>query len=408
MRLSPKGFSFILFAWSLAGCASSQAASSQAYTVTVAAGAFERIATPVTFALPGAALAGSWRLVGHDGRAVPLQLSGNDQATFVLDRLPAGETRSYRLEPGATQTAGGPQARVEGGAVTLSVGGEPVLRYHAMHTEPPSPETDPIYRRGGYIHPVYTPSGRLLTDDYPPAHLHHHGIWAAWSRTVFEGRRPDFWNMGQGTGTVEPVALDTTWSGPVHAGLRARHRYVDLTASTPTDALLESWTVQIYEVQGHGRPYRVFDLEVRQTTASDSPLMLPEYHYGGVGFRGHRDWDGAENTFFLTSEGRDRSDGHGTRARWCHIGGYVDGTLVGIAILGHPENFRFPQHMRIHPDEPFFNWAPSQGGDWAIQPGETYIARYRYVTYDGEPDAAELDRLWNDYAHPPAISVEAR
>ena len=44
----------------------------------------------------------------------------------------------------------------------------------------------------------------------------------------------------------------------------------------------------------------------------------------GVGFRGHRDWNGEENTEFLTSSGMDRSHGHATRARWCHIGGVGD------------------------------------------------------------------------------------
>lgn len=393
----------------LAGCASVGPAGIPSFTVEVAAGGFEREETPVSFPLPEGAPGRSFRLVDDSGRAIPVQLGMKGEATFILDRLAAGATRRYRLEAAAAAPASGPgvQLRREQGAVTLEVAGEPILRYNASETPLPSPEIDPVYRRGGYIHPVQTPSGRVVTDDYPPNHRHHHGIWASWTRTVFEGREPDFWNMGDRKGTVEPVSLDTVWSGPVHAGFRARHRYVDLTAPTPQDALNETWTVHLFDVQGSGRPYRIFDLEVVQTTASSSPLLLPEYHYGGVGFRGRREWDGAENTFFLTSEGRDRTNGHGTRARWCHIGGYVDGALAGVGILGHPENFRFPQHMRIHPTEPFFNWAPSQAGDWAIQPGEPYVARYRFVVYDGPPDATQLDRLWNDYAHPPIVTVSA-
>jgi hypothetical protein len=27
---------------------------------------------------------------------------------------------------------------------------------------------------------------------------------------------------------------------------------------------------------------------------------------------------------------------------------------------------------------------------------------------DGPPDRAELDRLWNDYAHPPQVKVESQ
>jgi hypothetical protein len=87
--------------------------------------------------------------------------------------------------------------------------------------------------------------------------------------------------------------------------------------------------------------------------------------------------------------------------------GRVNGELAGVAILAHPDNFRFPEPMRIHPTEPFFNWAPSQAGDWSIRPGERFVARYRYVVADGPPDAQLIERLWNDYAHPPDVTVRA-
>jgi hypothetical protein len=34
--------------------------------------------------------------------------------------------------------------------------------------------------------------------------------------------------------------------------------------------------------------------------------------------------------------------------------------------------------------------------------------RYRYITYDGEPDPSELERLWLDYAYPPAVSITVK
>ena len=63
----------------------------------------------------------------------------------------------------------------------------------------------------------------MVTDDYPPDHFHHHGIWFAWTKTEFEGRHPDFWNVADGTGRVEFVAVDQTWSGSVHAGFKSRN-----------------------------------------------------------------------------------------------------------------------------------------------------------------------------------------
>ena len=274
--------------------------------------------------------------------------------------------------------------------------------------ELPRPDIKPIFRRGGYVHPVYTPSGRIVSDDYPADHIHHHGVWFAWTKTEFEGRHPDFWNMGDGTGTVEFVALDQTWSGPVDAGLRARNRYVDLSSGTPKPVLNEVWEVTVYRGGTSQKPYTMFDLVSTQECATASPLILPEYHYGGVGFRGRHEWLGKDNASFLTSEGKDRANGHGTRGRWCHVGGTVDGQPAGIGVLCHPANFRAPQPMRIHPTEPFFCYAPSQLGQWEIAPGQKYVSRYRFIAADGPADKAELDRLWNDYANPPKVTISEK
>lgn len=118
-------------------------------------------------------------------------------------------------------------------------------------------------------------------------------------------------------------------------------------------------------------------------------------------------WDDPGNMTFLTSDGLGR-DGNATRPSWTHIGGVSDGKLAGITVMDHPENFRYPQPVRIHPDEPYFVYAPTQLGEMRIEPGSPYVARYRYVTYDGEPNPDELNRLWNDYTYPPDVTVKLK
>lgn len=374
--------------------------------VTVDAGAFDRRDTVVSFILPRRLKSGEYGLRDGSGRLTPLQVGGG-RATFVLAELQAGATAKFRLvnkRRGAESPAEGVWLNRTRDRLTVSVAGRRLLDY-VIRGELPSADIKPIFRRAGYIHPVLTPSGRAVTDDYPPDHFHHHGIWFAWTKTEFEGRAPDFWNMGDGTGTVEFVSLGETWSGRVHAGFKSRHRHVDLGGQSPKVVLNETWEVTAYRVGGGPKPYFLFDLVSTQECATASPLVLSEYRYGGMAFRGHRDWKDKDNVFFLTSEGKDRSNGHGTRARWCHIGGRVEGQLAGIAILDHPGNFRSPQTMRIPPDDPFFNYAPPQMGKFEIAPGKPYVSRYRYVVSDGPPDAAEINRLWNDYADPPRVTV---
>lgn len=376
-----------------------------AHTVTVAAGGVDRQATVVSFPVPTPPSAEAYHLEAPSGTTVPLQV-GDGRAWFVLDSLRAGRERTYQIEAGASPSSEVAIQR-QSKTIDISIGETPVLRYWTQ-PRPVPPEVDSIYERGGYLHPVRTPSGRIITGDYPANHRHHHGIWSAWTKTRFRGRTPDFWNMGEGTGGVWTMALDSTWSGPVQAGLEARHRYVDRTGPAPVTALYETWTLRVYHVSAGSTSatYRLFDLVVEQTTASPSPLILPKYRYGGVAVRGPDAWYGGDNARFLTSAGRDRSDGNRSRARWTYFGETAKGNPAGIAMLGHPENFRAPQPLRIPPDMPYFNFAPSQLGTWRISPGQPYEARYRFVTLDGPPDPDLLDRLWADYAYPPAVTVQ--
>lgn len=287
------------------------------------------------------------------------------------------------------------KAERAGKQIVVSDGDGVILRYQAEPGEFPRPGIREIFRRGGYIQSIHTPAGKLVTDDFPPAHVHHHGVWSPWTKTVFEGRQPDFWNMGDGKGRVEFVAVDEVWEKDGKAGFKARHRFVDMTAKPEKVALLETWEVSV----AGGGERRVIDIAITQTCATDAPLELPEYHYGGLGFRGHREWDGAANCRFLTASGiTDRTKVNSAREPWCWIGGTVDGGTCGVLILCHPENFRAPQPIRCHPTEPFFCYAPQQAGAMAIEPGKPYVARYRIVVADGGPDAELFARLAAEYA----------
>ncbi len=286
-------------------------------------------------------------------------------------------------------------ANREGKQVVIRAGSREILRYQAEPGELPRPEIPQAYVRGGYIQSIHSPAGRLITDDFAVGHLHHHGVWSPWTRTEFEGRKPDFWNMGAETGKVEFVALDSVWQKDGKAGFQARHQFVDLTTKPPKVALLETWDVSVAVVEQR----YVVDFTSTQTCASDSPLKLPEYHYGGFGFRGNAAWNGAGNCRFLTASGlTDRVKVNTSRKKWCWIGGKVAGETCGLTILGHPENFRFPQPIRAHPSEPFFCFAPQQLGEMQIVPGQKYIARYRLVIADGEPDAKAAETWREDYA----------
>jgi len=381
-------------------------------SVTVLAGDFERRQTIVNFTLPEDARRFN-RMRDAQGKSELLQVDKDGRAWFFLEQLNKDAQATYELIPEGTEIGMSSGALVRRDKTKLKVNAmmmqHDLLEYQAEPGELPRDDIKALFRRGGYIHPLRTWNGKLITDDFPPNHIHHHGVWWAWTKTGFEGRQPDFWNMGQSKGRVDFVAVDNSWSGHVHGGFTARHQFVDLTGPKPAVALNERWDVRVYNIHGTaGRePFWIFDLTSTQTCATTNALKLPEYHYGGIGLRGNWAWNGKDKCSFLTSEGEtDREKAHATRARWCDMSGRVDGAKVGFAILCHPENFRAPQPMRVHPSEPFFCYAPQQAGDMEIAPGKPYVSRYRFVVHDGPPHKEVLERLWNDYAHPPKVKIE--
>jgi hypothetical protein len=363
--------------------------------VDVFAGDFDRKDTPVAVQLP-------WKsdalqiveTTGGREREILSQIEpGNPPVLhWRLDgQTPAGSTRSYRVLPSDGDS--GLRSR------PLSVIDEQGKHFEVR-------QSSRALLRYNYIHPLWTPSGRVVTMDYPPNHHHHRGIWFAWTKTEFEGRHPDFWNLVEATGTVRFAETVKMYSGPVFAGFQVRHGHIDMSSPLgEKEALQEVWDVKVYAVSGTGEKYFIFDLHSTQNCAGSSPLKLLRYRYGGIGFRGSWNWEG-KNVDFLTAEGRTRKRGHGTRSRWCDVSGDVDGKRAGVTIHGHPANYRFPQRIRIHPSEPFFNFAPVQSGDMEIVRGQPYVSRYRFVVHDDRMAPTEAERLWLEYAKPPEVRLK--
>lgn len=293
--------------------------------------------------------------------------------------------------------------------IQISIGGKPVVTYQKSIRESPD-GIAPVFRRSGYLHPVMTPSGRTVTGDFPPDHAHQHAIFSAYVRTRFEGNAVDFWNQRAEQGGVRHDRVISTQQSRDSASFQVRlahEQYVGDGKTIP--ALYETWKVTVHRTSANAY---LFDLESEQTCASDSPLTIRKYHYGGMALRGSNQWY-SESTAaaltaaqqrlkknpdaelpslelaghrFLTDEGKNRFSGNHSRANWVSISGVVDGEPAGIVVIGHPDNFRHPQPVRLHPNKPYFCFAPMVLGEFTIRPGQPFRSKYRYIVHDGPPD----------------------
>lgn len=79
--------------------------------------------------------------------------------------------------------------------------GKHLFTYNYAVTYPPQ-GVDTVYKRSGFIHPLRTLEGEVLTNCSPSDHYHHFGLWYAWTKTTFEENEIDFWNLYKKQGTV--------------------------------------------------------------------------------------------------------------------------------------------------------------------------------------------------------------
>jgi len=376
--------------------------------IEVSAGKHNRIDTPLSVKLPVSLQGNHFNLKRLDAdTSVPVQIISRKKRRLIWllgDPLAAGETRRYRLSPSEKPSSKNDAVTVDddGKRLRVAVGGKPVLVYNTALVPSPN-RKEPYYDRSGYIHPVYNPAGQAITDDFAPDHPHQHGIMLPWTNTKFEGRSVNFWDQNGGTGRIEHATTQSLVGGPVFGGFAVGLKQLDTTTPDKPKAVLdETWLVRVYNLADAF----LFDFESTQQCVGN-PLQIEKYHYGGFAIRGHRNWLTRGQGDFLTSEGKTRANGNHTRPRWVDIYGYVEGEMTGITIFCHPANYRAPQPVRLHPQKPYFCFAPMVLGEFEIRADEPYTSRYRFYVHNGELDTRAAERRWNDIADPPTVTIIA-
>lgn len=287
-----------------------------------------------------------------------------------------------------------------GAQLTLLYKEQPVMTYQVGVAEPP--ENKPHhYNRSGFLHPVYTPSGEIITDDFPVDHEHQHGWFYTIRNARYRDSLVDFWNQHKLLGTVKLRSLDSTVIRGRHADIYAT---LDHISTRFGPILEEKWHLRV--IPGDSLHQFIWETVIVNTT-SDT-LFADKYSYGGLGMRGPAVWNEADSTKFqghasvLTSEGKTRSESNHTRPTWTAMYGPLGDSSGGWAAFDHPDNYRYPQPVRVHPEMPYFCLAPMVDHSYFLAPGEPMRLQYRLVTFDGDADGEVLGgmaKMISDVVH---------
>jgi hypothetical protein len=53
----------------------------------------------------------------------------------------------------------------------------------------------------------------------------------------------------------------------------------------------------------------------------------------------------------------------------------------------------------------FFSFAPTKDRDWLLDPGKTYVLKYRMVVFSGKFDAAKAESAWQYFSKGPLVEI---
>lgn len=378
------------------------------FTIEVQAGKYARYNTPIQVNLPKPIRTSPWYSIKNTktGKSAIGQLLDSVTLVFILpDSMEPGMRNTYLASKNMTKktpvNAVTVAQRKEG--LQVSVKGKPLFFYHTQEALPAG--DSPYYRRSGFIHPLNSPGGQILTDGFPVGHTHQHGIMNAWTRTTFRKEFVDFWNQQSKKGTVEHIEVSKVKEGPVVTELRVKLRHRSLLHG---EVLREMWVIRVYPFHD----YYLFDLISEERNVTTDTLILEKYHYGGLAFRGSSHWNDQDKKNYqghwniLTSEGYRDSLANHTHARWVDASGAINGQVAGTTVFDHPVNFRYPQPIRVHPTMPYWVYSPVVDGAFTINPGTWYRSQYRYYVHQNAPDTATITRFEKDWVVPPDVTVK--
>jgi hypothetical protein len=260
------------------------------------------------------------------------------------------------------------------GALTIRDGRTDVLTYR--YGDQIKEGVDPKYTQSCYIHPLLSLDGRVLTDDFPADHFHHHGLFWVW---------PVVRTRGIETSTWEPKMP------------RLRQRFVawlkhEMEKGAFVLSLENAWeldeketvaeetvTLRVYRADRMGRR---IDLEL-MIEAVDDPLELQGTQdqnkgYGGLCFRGAPMFTGATMT---TDEGPLEEDAVHTPFRWVDL----STKDLGVSIFVSPDHPGFPTKWMVRN-----SYAGIINVSWpglepvVLQPDKPVVLRYRIYIHRGD------------------------
>ncbi len=310
-----------------------------------------------------------------------LMLVGSTAPLTLLRRFP------LRLQA-ATQEAF--ELRdAEGRSLQVLEGGKPVLTYnYGMMLKSGVPEDR---RRSCYVHPLITPGGVMITDDFPADHHHHRGLSWMWPIVEVAGERHNLWDIRGVRQKFE------RWVEQPSAPRSARVGVINGWYVDERRVAGERVELVIHPAAGSGRSIDI----TLAFQAEDQPVRLtgelgPERKgYGGLCLR----FAPRTGTVITTSSGSRLKDSNLLPFPWADLSGSFAGgeSLAGAAVFIDSRNPGFPNGWTLR-NYGFLGVCWPGLEPYTLEPEKPVTLRYRVWVHDGAPAASEIEERFREFA----------
>lgn len=332
-----------------------------------------------------------------------IDIDGDTKVYWRLaEACSSGEKLDFVLKKIAKRTENKGISYVDNGKDITFLSGSNKDVFTYRYTDMPVPEgVSQVFSRSGFVHPLKTLQGNVVTRIQPSDHYHHYGLWGPWVHTEYRGEEIDFWNLVRELGTVRHSEIISISTGPLYQELKVLLHHIVHPGRGEEVVMQELRTYRIWLSEGEESTW-FLDAESQYNMQGNDALTIKEYRYQGFSFRGPQHWND-DNVELITSQGKNKSDGNATRARWIQVTGPgdVEGQ-ASIVTMTSPSNYNYPEQLRIWPTgtnnnkgNVFVNFNPTQDRDWVLEPGQTYTLKYRVVLSDQKWTTDQLNQ-WHD------------
>ncbi|MGB7735343.1 MAG: PmoA family protein [Thermoguttaceae bacterium] len=261
--------------------------------------------------------------------------------------------------------------------------------------------------------PIIGPTAKPMTRDFPmhdrpgeaKDHPHQRSLW--FSHGSVNGI--DFWAEQGKVGTIKHLEFAKIASGKP-AVVATRNAWL----AADGRRVCEDQRTLRFDTDGDAR-WIDFDITLK---ATDGDVVFGDTKEGTFGVRVAQTLsvDARRGGKIVNSRGQTNAAAWGRPDAWVDYHGPIDGETVGIAILNHPDSFRYPTHWHVRTyglfaANPFglhdFPGGKKADGTFTLRRGDSVTFRYRVLLHRGDEREGKVAERFSAYSKGPAHSKES-